>query len=86
MVILSEGNSKIFEIDNDLFEEVENYLKNLTKEKSKIFSYIDESGDKIIVIGDEEYVVLTSDDVKAILSAKKDDFLDEDELKRLLDV
>ncbi len=86
MVILSEGNSKIFEIDKDLFEEVKNYLKNLSKKKSKTFSYIDDNGDKIVVIGDEEYVVATNDDVKAILSAKKDDFLDEDEVKRILNV
>jgi DNA replication initiation complex subunit (GINS family) len=86
MIVFADKNSKIFEIDKELFEEVKNFLKNLSKQKNKAFSYIDEFGDKVVVIGDEEYVVPTNEDIQAILLSKKDEFLDEDEVKSILNV
>jgi len=83
MIVISQ-NSKLFEVDNELFEEVKNFLKNLSKKKKKSFSYIDEFGDKIVVIGDKEYVIPTREDIEAIKS--KGDFLDEEEVKKLINV
>ena len=83
MIVISQ-NSKLFEVDNELFEEVKNFLKNLSKKKKKSFSYIDEVGDKIVVIGDKEYVIPTREDIEAV--EIKNDFLDEEEVKKLLNV
>jgi len=83
MIVISQ-NSKLFEVDNELFEEVKNFLKNLSKKKKKSFSYIDEFGDKIVVIGDKEYVIPTREDIEAV--EIKNDFLDEEEVKKLINV
>ena len=48
----------------------------------RFFEYIDEIGDKIVVIDGKEYVELTKDDIVAINS--DEEFLDEDEAKILL--
>ena len=87
MIILQTNpNHKILEIDNSLFEEVKNFVKNLTKQKQKTFSYIDELGDKIIVVNGEEFVVPTTEDIETLHNLKKEDFIDEDEVKKLLNV
>ena len=86
MIVITHNNSKILEIDKELFEEVKDFLRNLSKKKKKSFSYTDDIGDLVVVINGEEYVVPTKSDIEAILKSKKNDFLDEDEAKRLLDV
>jgi ribosomal protein L13 len=86
MIVITQNNSNILEIDKELFEEVKDFLRNLSKKKKKSFSYTDDIGDLVVVINGEEYVVPTKSDIEAILKSKKNDFLDEDEAKRLLDV
>jgi len=87
MVILSDNNkSNIFEIDSSIFEETKNFLKKLTKSKKSSFSYIDDLGDKIVVIDGKEFVEPTKEDIEAIFTAKDKEFLDESEAKKLLDV
>jgi ribosomal protein L13 len=85
MIVITHNNSKILEIKK-LFEKMKNFLRNLSKKKKKSFSYTDDIGDLVVVINGEEYVVPTKSDIEAILKSKKNDFLDEDEAKRLLDV
>jgi len=68
VVLQTNSNSHIFEVDNDIFENVKEYIKKLSSKKQKSFSYIDELGDKIVVMGDKEYVVPTSEDIEAIYS------------------
>ena len=87
MVILQTNpNYKILEIDSSLFDEVKTFVKKLTTKKQKSFSYIDELGDKIVVVNGEEFVVPTTEDIKILHNIKKDDFIDEDEVKKLLNV
>ena len=86
MIVITQNNFNILEIDKELFEEVKDFLRNLSKKKKKSFSYTDDIGDLVVVINGEEYVVPTKSDIEAILKSKKNDFLDEDEAKRLLDV
>ena len=86
IVISTNNNSKILEIDKELFEEVKDFLRNLSKKKKKSFSYTDDIGDLVVVIDGEEYVIPTKSDIEAILKNKQEEFLDEDEVKRLLDV
>ena len=84
MLMVVNQNSKIFEVDNDIFEDVKKFLKNLAKNKQKSFSYIDELGDVVVVNGDKEMVMPTKDDVLAISDKKNDEFIDEEEVKKLL--
>ena len=85
MIIVSNNDkSRIVEIDLSIFDEVKEYLKKITKKNNSSFSYIDEIGDKIVVIDGKEYVEPTKDDIIAINS--DEEFLDEDEAKRLLNV
>ena len=84
MIMIDNNNYKIFEVDNELFEEVKRFLKNLTKQKNKSFSYIDDLGDVVVVKGDREIVIPNKDDIVAITTKKDEDFLDEEEVKRLL--
>jgi hypothetical protein len=87
MVILQTNpNYKILEIDSSLFDEVKTFVKKLTTRKQKSFSYIDELGDKIVVVNGEEFVVPTIEDIETLHNIKKDDFIDEDEVKKLLNV
>ena len=83
MIVISE-DSKLFEVDKELFEEVKEYLKSLSKKRKKPFSYIDELGDRIIVIGEKEYVEPTKEDLEAFLN--EEEYMDEDEVKKLFDV
>ena len=69
---------------NIIYDEINTLI--LSKKKKKSFSYTDDIGDLVVVINGEEYVVPTKSDIEAILKSKKNDFLDEDEAKRLLDV
>ncbi|WP_456427696.1 hypothetical protein [Nitratifractor sp.] len=55
--------------DNELFEDVKEYLRKLGIKKEKSFSYIDEFGDTIVVKNGKEYVVPTREDIEAIHSA-----------------
>jgi DNA replication initiation complex subunit (GINS family) len=86
MIVISQNNSKIFEVDKELFEDVKVFLKNLTKKKKKSFQYIDDIGDTIVVIDGKEYVVPTKEDIKAIQEAKDDEFVSEEEAKKILDL
>ena len=87
MVILKTNpNYKILEIDSSLFDEVKTFVKKLTAKKQKSFSYIDELGDKIVVVNGEEFVVPTIEDIETLHNIKKDDFIDEDEVRKLLNV
>jgi hypothetical protein len=87
MVILQTNpNYKILEIDSSLFDEVKTFVKKLTAKKQKSFSYIDELGDKIVVVNGEEFVVPTIEDIETLHNIKKDDFIDEDEVRKLLNV
>ena len=83
MIVISE-DSKLFEVDKELFEEVKEYLKSLSKKRKKPFSYIDELGDRIIVIGEKEYVEPAKEDLEAFLN--EEEYMDEDEVKKLFDV
>jgi len=85
-IVQTNPNSRILEIDNSMFEEVIKFLKQLTIKKEKNFSYIDEIGDLIIVKNGKEYVVPTQKDIKELNQLNQDDFIDEEETKRLLGV
>ena len=82
--MIADNNSKIFEVDNEIFEDVKNFLKNLAKKKNKSFSYVDDLGDVVIVQGDKEKILPNKEDVLAITNKKNEDFLDEEEVKKLL--
>ena len=87
MVVLKTSNkSQIFEVDSSVFEEVKDFLKKLSKKKNKTFSYTDSIGDTIVVVNGKEYVVPTSSDIEAFYNIDNSDFLDENEVKKLLDV
>ena len=85
-IVQTNPNSKILEIDNSLFEDVKEFLKNLTIKKQKNFSYIDELGDLIVVENGKEYVIPTKEDIINLNNTKKEDFFNENEAKRLLGV
>ena len=85
-IVQTNPNSRILEIDNSLFEDVKEFLKTLTIKKHKNFSYIDDLGDLIVVKDGKEYVVPTKDDIVELNNISKEDFLDEEEVKRLLGV
>jgi len=85
-IVQTNPNSKILEIDNSLFEDVKEFLKRLTIKKQKNFSYIDDLGDLIVVENGKEYVIPTKEDIIKLNNTSKNDFLDEDEAKRLLGV
>ncbi len=84
MIMIADNNSKIFEVDNEIFEDVKKFLKNLAKKKNKSFSYVDDLGDVVIVQGDKEKILPNKEDVLAITNKKNEDFLDEEEVKKLL--
>ena len=84
LVIQTDPNSRLLEIDSELFDDVKEFIKKLSLKKERSFSYIDDFGDKIVVSNGKEYVVPTKDDLEAIYM--KDTPIDEDEAKRLLDV
>ncbi len=86
MIVLTDNSSKLFEVDNELFEEVKNFLKTLSKKRKKKFTYIDELGDIILVDGENEYVIPAKDDVSVLSSLNENDFIDEEEAKKLLNV
>ncbi len=85
LVIQTDPNSRLLEIDSELFDDVKEFIGKLSLKKKRSFSYIDELGDKIVVSNGKEYVVPTKDDLEAIYG--NDDLLmDEGEAKRLLGV
>ena len=86
IVLQTDKNSRFLEVDESIFDEVKDFLASISKKRKKTLSYIDEIGDKIVVINGEEYVVPTREDLEAIYNTDKDDFIDESETKRLLDV
>jgi len=86
MIVLTDNSSKLFEVDNELFEEVKNFLKTLSKKRKKKFTYIDDAGDIILVDGENEYVIPTKDDINLLKSLNENDFIDEEEAKKLLNV
>ena len=81
LILQTNPNYKILEIDSSLFDEVKTFVKKLTAKKQKSFSYIDDLGDKIVVVNGEEFVVPTIEDIETLHNIKKDDFIDEDEVK-----
>ena len=85
-MIVLEGKSRIFKVDDDLFDDVKEFLRDLAKKRNRLFSYFDELGDLIIVKGDQEFVVPTDEDIKAIFETKEEDFLDEEKAKKILNV
>jgi len=85
-MIVLEGKSRIFKVDDGLFEDVKKFLHDLAKKRNGSFSYFDELGDLIIVKGDQEFVVPTDEDIKTIFETKEEDFLDEEEAKKILNV
>jgi len=86
IVLQTDKNSKIFEVDSSMFEEVKEFLKKISKKNKKNFSYIDDLGDKIVVINGKEDVIPTREDLEAIYNLDRKEFVDEEEAKRLLDV
>ena len=87
MVVLNvDRSSKIFEIDESIFEDTKEYLQQLSSDKKVSFSYIDDIGDKIVVIDGKEYVEPTIDDLKAIYDCKKQDFVDSEEVFKELGI
>jgi hypothetical protein len=86
MVVLQTDNNHIFKIDSNMLKDTKEFLKNLSIKKNSKFSYIDEIGDTIVVENGKEYVVPTADDVVAFHTTNKDDFVSEEEVKKLLDV
>ncbi len=85
MIVIERG-AKVFKVDDELFDDVKEFLHDLAKKRNKSFSYFDELGDLIVVKGNEEFVIPTDEDVKAISEAEREDFLDEEEVKKILDV
>ena len=83
-IISNYDKSRIVEIDLSIFDKVKDYLKKITKKNNSSFSYIDDLGDKIVVIDGKEYVEPTKDDIIAINNS--DECLDEDKAKRLINV
>ena len=81
-MIVLEGKSRIFKVDDDLFDDVKKFLYDLAKKRKRPFSYFDELDDLIIVKGDQEFVVPTDEDIKTIFETKEEDLLDEDEAKK----
>jgi protein tyrosine/serine phosphatase len=86
LVLSADINSRIIEIDKSIFDEAKEFLIDIAKKKKKSLSYIDEIGDKIVVINGKEYVEPTKEDIEDIYSMCENDFIDESEVKRLLDV
>ena len=86
MVLQTNTNANIFEIDPSLFTEVKEFLTNLSKKKEKSFSYIDDIGDTVNVINGVEYIAPTRDDLSAIYSSKEDDFISETQMKQYFNV
>jgi len=85
MIILSDNKSStLFEIDINLLDEVKTFLNKLSKQKETSYSYIDELGDKIVVENGVEMVVASRDDIQAFYN--DEETMDEDEVKRLLNV
>jgi len=84
IVLQTDSNSRLLEVDSELFGEVKEFIKKLTTKNNKSFSYIDELGDKVVVVDGEEYVVPTKEDLQAIYS--DDEPISEDEARRLLGV
>jgi len=84
LVVQTDSDSRLLEIDRELFDEVKELLKKLSHQRKKNFSYIDDIGDRIVVIDGEEYVVPTRQDIEAIYA--EDEMIDEEEAKRLLGV
>jgi acetate kinase len=84
LVVQTDPESRLIEIDRDLFEEVKEFLKKLSSQRKRTFSYIDEIGDRIVVIGGKEFVVPTRRDIEALHA--EEEMIDEDEAKRLLGV
>ncbi len=85
MIVIEKG-AKVFKVDDELFDDVKEFLHDLAKKRNKSFSYFDELGDLIVVKGDKEFVIPTDEDVKSISEAEREDFLDEEEVKKILDV
>ncbi|WP_025209246.1 hypothetical protein [Hippea sp. KM1] len=85
MIVIEKG-AKVFKVDDELFDDVKEFLHDLAKKRNKSFSYFDELGDLIVVKGNEEFVIPMDEDVKAISEAEREDFLDEEEVKKILDV
>ena len=85
-IIQLERGTNIFEVDSSMYEEVLAFLKSLAKKKNKSFSYIDDMGDIIMVVGDKEYVIPTREDLENIMLSNEDDFVDEEVVKKELNV
>ena len=85
-MIVIEKSTKVFKVDDELFDDVKEFLYDLAKKKNKSFSYFDELGDLIVVKESEELVIPTDEDMRAISEAERENFLDEEEVKKILDV
>ncbi|BCD62058.1 hypothetical protein NitYY0826_C0927 [Nitratiruptor sp. YY08-26] len=82
MIMVTNNNAKIFEVDPELFNDVIIFLKKLAKKKKKSFTYIDDLGDIVVVEGDKEFIIPTKEDIKALI--QKQEYYDENEVKKLL--
>ena len=80
---LGEKMTITLEADKDLIIELKQLLKNLTKKKNKSFSYINEFGEKVVVINGKEFIEFPQKELNE-LKQIKDDFIDEEEAKKLL--
>ncbi len=85
-MIVIEKSTKVFKVDDELFDDVKEFLYDLAKKKNKSFGYFDELGDLIVVKESEELVIPTDEDMRAISEAERENFLDEEEVKKILDV
>ena len=85
-VIEIEDGNRMFEVDESIYEDVLSFLKELAKEKNASFSYIDDLGDLIVVVGGKEYVVPSKKDVFGMVNLKDEEFLEEEQVKDLLNV
>ena len=87
MVVLETNSySNIFEVDQSLFDDVKDFLVKLSNKENKSFSYINDIGENIVVKDTKEFVIPTRDDIEAIYNIKDDDFITEDEMKKMLDL
>ena len=86
VVLKTSDKNHLFEVDSSIFEDVKDFLKNLSKKENKTFSYTDKIGDTIVVINGKEYVMPTTKDLEEFYNSNDSDFIDDAEVKKLLNV
>jgi len=86
MQIVLNNAQNVIQVDKEMFNEVIEYLKSLSIKKKSKFEYFDENGDLVVVENGQEFVIPTNEDLKAIFSVDEGDFIDEDDVKKRLNV